>query len=367
MGYATNHLTSVRNIPCIFRALQLHNSEHVSSYQNPETTLKRHGYYCRSRNGSSRPARSRSCQACAKAKARCDNKRPSCTRCTVKVLTCRTQTERAGKEVAIEVSSKQLPRTRYSMNDVTSTPRPPPTSRPLRDVDNVFTRSECPAIDLSFAGLGDLPQWSMLDITSSVITDLDDQLPYPSPLEFTELATDPSESLIDRNPANGRMILVQNTLPSIPTMPTYELRSFGRNPAIKCGKQTTAKLIVRILTSYPIMMQSRGFLPPFIHPSSLLFTSHSETRSMESLSTCMSLMQMIGTNAQASRRLLWKNVRLECERLNEEVSALSIHRKCKRNLLVVLVQYAGQVGGFVLNSSALDLHTGSSARRRNYA
>ncbi|KAF1971540.1 hypothetical protein BU23DRAFT_175502 [Bimuria novae-zelandiae CBS 107.79] len=45
-----------------------------------QSTLKRHGYYCRSRRLGS-TARPRSCIACAKGKARCDNRRPECSRC----------------------------------------------------------------------------------------------------------------------------------------------------------------------------------------------------------------------------------------------------------------------------------------------
>src|SRR4051812_32854939 len=49
------------------------------SYKIVEATLKRHGYYCRSRTSESRPARLRSCVACAKAKKRCDGQHPGCT------------------------------------------------------------------------------------------------------------------------------------------------------------------------------------------------------------------------------------------------------------------------------------------------
>jgi hypothetical protein len=52
-----------------------------------ESTLKRHGYYCRSRRVGS-TTRSRSCISCAKGKARCDNRRPECSRCITKAIEC---------------------------------------------------------------------------------------------------------------------------------------------------------------------------------------------------------------------------------------------------------------------------------------
>ncbi|KAF1851288.1 uncharacterized protein K460DRAFT_273591 [Cucurbitaria berberidis CBS 394.84] len=110
--------------------------------------------------------------------------------------------------------------------------------------------------------------------------------------------------------------------PSIPTMPTHNLRSFAQNPAIIAGTQTTAILMARILTSFPIMMRSQDSLPPFIHPYSLSNVPGSESKSLESLTTCMSLMQMVSTSAHGGRKLLWKNVRLECERLQGEYARL---------------------------------------------
>jgi hypothetical protein len=105
--------------------------------------------------------------------------------------------------------------------------------------------------------------------------------------------------------------------PSIPTMPTYSLRSFGQNPALKGGSLTTAMLMIRVLSAYPTMMQNPEALPPFIHFTSLY------DHAAQPLMTCMSLMQMVSTGGQGSRRLLWKNVRMECERMQIEVSPQS--------------------------------------------
>lgn len=53
----------------------------------PESSLKRHGYYCRSRKVGS-VNRPRSCITCARDKARCDNRRSECSRCKAKGIEC---------------------------------------------------------------------------------------------------------------------------------------------------------------------------------------------------------------------------------------------------------------------------------------
>jgi hypothetical protein len=94
------------------------------------------------------------------------------------------------------------------------------------------------------------------------------------------------------------------------------LRSFTQLPAIQGGALTTSMLMVRILVSYPMMLRDIKSPPPFIHPHSL---SGYENISTESLTTCANLIQMVGNGGHGSRNLLWKNVRLECERLQVQV------------------------------------------------
>lgn len=155
-------------------------------------------------------------------------------------------------------------------------------------------------------------------MTMSGIENLDDHTIHPTLLESTVPFTNNQYGLPTTQLCQpGQIVSIRR--PCIPVMPTFSLRSFAPNPAIKGGTQATAILIARILTSYPMMMRNQDSLPPFIHPCSLSNVPDSESKSVESLTTCMSLMQMISTNAQGSRKLLWKNVRLECERLQQEV------------------------------------------------
>lgn len=104
---------------------------------------------------------------------------------------------------------------------------------------------------------------------------------------------------------------------SIPTLPTYTHRSLIQRPKIKRGEQRIANLILHTLKSYPLMMLRQNTFPPFIHPR--LISSDVENNHMEPLTNCISLVYMISSGVQENRKLFWKNVRMECERLSEEV------------------------------------------------
>ncbi|THX49672.1 hypothetical protein D6D08_09934 [Aureobasidium pullulans] len=69
------------------------------------------------------------------------------------------------------------------------------------------------------------------------------------------------------------------------------------------------------------MVTHHKTFPPFIHAQSMLL--HSDNDNMEPLANCLSLMYMIGGNLRGSRKLFWKNVSMECERLREEHAKLN--------------------------------------------
>lgn len=259
--------------------------------------------------------------ACAKAKARCDNRPPSCTRCVVKRIECRPQIDSSGGKLLPGNLVQDSPRTRRPLKNGPSRSTPTRASPSFADINTLSAGSQDATIDLDVSKLGgEQFGWDMLDMDVTSIEDLDDQTINQTLLDSTSPSIQSNEYGLTGylNSHTRQMVHVQCS--SIPTMPAYELRSFAQNPAIKGGPQPTAMLMVRMLTSYPMMMRSQDSLPPFIHPSSLSDVPDSESKSVESLITCMSLMQMISTRAQGSRKLLWKNVRLECERLQGEVS-----------------------------------------------
>jgi hypothetical protein len=131
-----------------------------------------------------------------------------------------------------------------------------------------------------------------------------------------------SSSLVRHStPSTDQTVQVQQAISSpnvsIPTLPTYTLRSLIQRPKLKTEAQRSANLMLHTLKSYPLMMLRHNTLPPFIHPR--LISSDVENNHMEPLTNCIILVHMISSGFQGSRKLFWKNVRLECERLCEEV------------------------------------------------
>ena len=104
---------------------------------------------------------------------------------------------------------------------------------------------------------------------------------------------------------------------SIPTLMEHSVRSYIHLPSTRPGAQGITKLIMHTLKSYPHMMLRYNTLPPFIHQR--LVGPHFDASSMEPLTNCISLVHMISSGVRGSRKLFWKNVRMECERLFTEV------------------------------------------------
>ena len=86
---------------------------------------------------------------------------------------------------------------------------------------------------------------------------------------------------------------------------------------MEMGMQKTGNLILHTLKSYPSMMVRHNTLPPFIHPS--LTSLNVENDDIEPLNNCISLSYVLNSGVKGSRKLFWRNVRMECERLGEMV------------------------------------------------
>jgi hypothetical protein len=131
-----------------------------------------------------------------------------------------------------------------------------------------------------------------------------------------------SSSLVNHStPSTNQAVQVQQAISSlnisIPIVPTYNIRLLIPRPKMRTGTQKIANLILYTLKSYPLMIMRHNSLPPFIH--SRWISSNSENNFMEPLTNCISLVRMINSGVQGSRKLFWKNVRMECERLCGEV------------------------------------------------
>lgn len=130
-------------------------------------------------------------------------------------------------------------------------------------------------------------------------------------------------SSLDRHsiPSTDQTLQLQQAISShnvsIPTPPTYTPRSLIQRPKMETGAQRITNLILHALKSYPRMMLRHNTLPPFIH--SCVISSDVENNHMEPLNNCISLVHVISSGVQGSRKLFWRNVRQECERLCEVV------------------------------------------------
>ena len=126
-------------------------------------------------------------------------------------------------------------------------------------------------------------------------------------------------SLISRStpPINPNVQIRQPIPPSsrsIPAVPTSNPRSFIQRSNMKAGTERTATLIRHMLKSYVLKMLRHKSLPPFIHPYLV-----SAEFAMEPLDNCINLVHMISGEMKGGRKLFWRNVRMECERLCAEV------------------------------------------------
>jgi Fungal Zn(2)-Cys(6) binuclear cluster domain len=248
-----------------------------------ETTLKRHRYYCRSRKAVQNP-RSRSCLICARAKVRCDNRRPECSRCSNKTIQCQ-YSEKIPRYPPQTVNQDNYAPIQHH-EAVLSSFLDQSSSIP----DTVVDVSDL-ALPTSPAGWFDSDDFSALDKSDEIVTpySLGDQLPY---------------SLFALSD-------------SIQPMPTQTVRSFSRRPRLNPTTRRTANLIFHALKSYTLMISRDKNLPPFIHPH--FTSSDTATGEIESLTNSIILTQLLSNGGQGSRKLFWKNVRSECERFHAEV------------------------------------------------
>lgn len=100
----------------------------------------------------------------------------------------------------------------------------------------------------------------------------------------------------------------------IPAFPMPNPHLLTKRPNVNVGVERTAKLLLHTLKSYVLTMRRHHSLPPFIHPS-LVYAEFSR----EPLVNCINLVCMISGEMEGNRKLFWRNVRIECERLCDGV------------------------------------------------
>lgn len=284
-----------------------------------ESTLKRHWYYCRSRIVGS-TTRPRSCIICARGKQGCDSRRPQCSRCKNKGTECHYPTKsprdvtsginHGGDDAATEPGEMAL--SSVATSPITHVDNPQDASYG----DEITLDNDATVLpDPYFIDIGDLYlDWGNIDISLVDFLDTPTEGPYHNTLSI-------SPSALHSTPSTKQIVQIQQGLTSpdilLQATPSSAFRSLVKRPETQPGAQGTTNLILRTLNTYPLMLLRHDNLPPFIHPS-LVFSDVDNT-SMEPLNNCMSLMYMICGGVQGDRKLLWTNVRMECERFLAEV------------------------------------------------
>lgn len=250
-------------------------------------------------------------------KGRCDNNQPRCSRCTAKAIECQYPANRskAAESKLQHGSNRQLA---------------PEKAPSLSAVDFVSTEDH-----LASNTDSDIILDSALAISDPDLANLEGFLGWDDPgIDFDEFLNPQTEkgaiqsptlrmsSLIHSTPTTDPTIhVLQGCVSSpnlpIPRVPSYARRSIMQRPKMKTSAHRVTNLILHNLRSYPLMMRHPNNLPPFIHPS--LISSDIENDDVEPLTNCISLVYMISSQVQGSRKLFWKNVQQECERWCEEV------------------------------------------------
>ncbi|KAF2278343.1 uncharacterized protein EI97DRAFT_431584 [Westerdykella ornata] len=280
------------------------------------STLKRHGYYCRSRKGVTSP-RSRSCIACARGKVRCNNARPTCSRCSQRNLTCIYPTSKGpnttrsrlqgNRNASLPASDSPLPRPRRPSASVNTTPTTDSTVQFPHDAFNSVLQGEDYLDTLWSDDFRDLEFPLLVDPQSGVGPE-DALLQITTPnqcISYPDALTVPTEHELAQIPQ------VNLTM-----TPTQTPRAFTNRSKLGAGALTIANLMKHMLNSYPLLIHTHNSLPPFIHPR--LLSQDARHGHLESLANCINLVRMVGSGIQGSGKLFWKNVRLECERLLDE-------------------------------------------------
>ncbi|ORY31402.1 hypothetical protein BCR39DRAFT_526476 [Naematelia encephala] len=336
LGVSKPQISSIidrSGVRCGLQKFQMHGTDgessvlrcgHCNKPFDKQSTLKRHGYYCRSRSGGSTSiTRPRSCIACARRKAGCDNMRPECSRCSSKSIQChypanKARTTRPGTQHGNNGSTDRGRQISSSIAQLSTIVDDRQETNGL-DTTGLDGALVLPDPDFANLGLGsgeEYFEWINADIGFDFMnTQTTEHHLSPGPSAMIPHST----HLTDQRALEQQNLF--SSMYSLPTAPSLAVQTLIRRPKMQPGEQRIANLILHTLKSYPLMMLRHNTLPPFIHPS--LVTPDADNVHMESLTNCISLVHMISSGTQWSRRLFWKNVRLECEHLHQDYAKLN--------------------------------------------
>jgi hypothetical protein len=284
-----------------------------------ESTLKRHGYYCRSRRAekSSRP---RSCLGCAASKARCDHRQPQCSRCTLKGVRCQYPASRPHNTDLRARHSDNDASAEFQEASASSLAGLTASNQVIVDGGDAQLNPLSTAPDSFFMDPVDgFIDWNDLDVDFAELMDSQVQNKTVQPL----LPDSPSLPALSSSPSSTSQTtqLPQHDFSfytSIPKTLNPHPRSLAMRVKVRPETQGAANLMFHTLKSYPVMLSRSNIPPPFIHQQ--LLDSDFGHIQLEPLHNCINLVHMIRSGITGSRKLFWRNVRQECERFCQLVS-----------------------------------------------
>lgn len=232
--------------------------------------------------------------------------KPECSRCKAKGIECHyaikpAKTTRKSTRIRPNASAEQSD----TVNALFLTPSSLQNHLETNDDDDTSGDSALVALENPVADLdGDSINWDIpnIDFSEFLNPEINRGVREPSP--SWRLYAD-HVPMIDQ---------IHSVHWSIPQQPTSNPRFLNRRPQARPDVQRTTSLIRHTLKSYLLTMLRHNALPPYIHQSLT-----STTLEMEALDNCITLVRMISGGTRGSRKLFWKNVQMECERLCSEV------------------------------------------------
>jgi hypothetical protein len=258
----------------------------------------------------------RSCVFCARGKAKCDSKRPQCSRCISKAIECQ-YAENSRSNPAQRAQNARSPN-KWPKADSPSAADDFLGARLPASEDDANLPNDLLSVPLENLG-EDLMNWDAADFNFTDFLEphsLVDNIDYTSP--EASLNHQPTFAAQHKHTLQSPMLFPNQSIS--PTPSTYSPRSLVLRRAILDKATRSVKLTLGTLNSYPRGIVRDNTLPPFIHP--LLLPHGKEDDQMEPLNNCMSLLHMVSSGIHGSKKLFWRNVRTECEYMRAEVLRL---------------------------------------------
>jgi hypothetical protein len=260
-----------------------------------------------------------------RSKVRCSSDHGGCSRCASRGVQCTNQGTLGGQNAAkiafeadgdSQVQTASLQLTGISLVDLapqSSDEFGPDLDSPSVEIEETSTTGN--PSDTTFTWESDIfgPGWScMSDLTSNLGEDY-----------ALGHCVDPCSISGELQSASNITTLSEQSLqpsPSIPvSLPYRDPPSlFGRREFSEPELELTGDLALHMLRSYPYLMANQGSVPPFIHPK-YQYLFKNDTARPSPLYAALRLARMRLHGQPRNKTLIWKLIRIEQERLLNEV------------------------------------------------